>query len=286
MSPAAVRTAPPPARGDRLELGDRVRLRGHVWRVVSWQGESISLAPADRNDTELTALFAALVGAEDFAVLDRADRPLTRTELSSRTGQFDALPVEVRADALRWQRHVMEVLHQQAPNVPATGVPHPAYDPATHTLQERYRAKAAQLSALGWDVSHHTVERKCRAWRRSGPMGLVDRRRTRPPSPCGRTDPRVVDVLWQVLDAEAGKSAGTVTRLWGTRPGAGRTPLPSGDARPKGASASDGATRDLLQTPPPPGRHRRGRGRVDRAAQRRPGAAPTPVHTHRGAGAG
>lgn len=116
--------------------------------------------------------------------------------------------------ALRWRRHVMEILHQQAPKVPAIGVPRPAYDPATHTLEERYRAKTGQLSAPGWDVSHHTVERKCRAWRRSGPMRLVDRRRTPPPSPYGRTDPRAMDVPWQVPDAEAGKSAGPVARLW------------------------------------------------------------------------
>ncbi|RGD56406.1 transposase [Kitasatospora xanthocidica] len=215
MSRARVLETPHPP-GDILSVGDTVRFDGHTYTVTVLQGPRASLEPREEGVDAVTGLLPALVAAGDFAVLDRLGRPQPRPQLLYRNGEFDALPAHVRAQALEWERHVKQVLHQQMPNVPTSAVPLPEYDPALRTLQERYEAKARQLRALGRDVSAATVERKCRSWRAHGVMGLVDGRSTRGSSPYGRTDPRVVELLWEVMDAEAEaeESAGTAQRLW------------------------------------------------------------------------
>lgn len=215
MNRAAVLEAPHPS-GEILDVGDTVRYDGHTYTVSILHGPRVSLEPREEGVDAVTGLLPAIVAADDFAVLDRRGEPRPHPRILHRSGEFEALPAHVRARAREWERHVKQVLHQQMPNIPAATAPRPEYDPALHTLQERYAAKARQLRALGRDVSAATVERKCRSWRAHGVTGLVDGRSTRGSSPYGRTDPRVVELLWEVMDAEAQaeESAGTAQRLW------------------------------------------------------------------------
>ncbi|MEV7863719.1 integrase [Streptomyces hirsutus] len=202
---------------DTLALGDTIRFRGGLWVVIAFHGQRLFLdaaePPGPGEPVEpLIILQTAVTSAPDFAVLNRAAR---RSSLPDRLGEFRALPRDVRKAAEKWERHVKEVLHQQAPNVPATTEPQPAFDPMRRTLRQRYQAKADQLTQAGAPVSAATVERKCAAWRKEGLMGLVDKRHLRTATPHGRVDARVVDIVWEILDDERarGLSPGTLSRL-------------------------------------------------------------------------
>ncbi|MEI5595235.1 hypothetical protein [Streptomyces brasiliscabiei] len=216
-APRHAADAAAPAAADTIALGDTIRFRGADWVVTAFHGPRLFLdvaEPAEPGEPAepLIILQTAVTSAPDFAVLNRA---APRSRLPGRLGEFHALPRDVRKAAEKWERHVKEVLHQQAPNVPATTPPKPAFDPARRTLRQRYQAKADQLTQAGARVSAATVERKCAAWRKEGLMGLVDKRHLRTATSHGRVDGRVVDIVWEILDDERarGLSPGTLSRL-------------------------------------------------------------------------
>jgi hypothetical protein len=88
--------------------------------------------------------------------------------------------------------HVLETetgFRSGDPLRPGPGEPRPAFDPRATTLEERRRAKAAELKALGPDeaallglgrVGTRTLERMAAAMRDRGPAGCIDRRWVRP----------------------------------------------------------------------------------------------------------
>ena len=76
------------------------------------------------------------------------------------------------------------------------------------SLAERQRAKAAELG-----VSVRTIEGKRARYAAQGLWGLVDQRVTRTFDIAGQADPRLVEVVEQMLDAETGQSTGTRSRL-------------------------------------------------------------------------
>ncbi|WP_167355629.1 transposase family protein [Streptomyces atriruber] len=198
---------------DSLALGDTVRYRGTTWEIIAFCGPRVYLErPGQAAADPLVILQRALTAAPDFAVVSR---PAQRTVVPMRVGELTGLPRRLRKEAKRWERHVKEVLHEQAPWIPADTPAVPAFAPALRTLKERYQAKADQLTALGHQVSSATVERKCAAWRAGGLMGLVDKRSLRGGSLAGRLDAKVIDLVWEVLDDErkAGRSPGTLSRL-------------------------------------------------------------------------
>ncbi|MDI3390657.1 integrase [Streptomyces sp. B-S-A8] len=205
---------PVPAAADTLALGDTIRFSSADWLVTAFHGPRVFLTAAGGGEAAepLIILQPALTCAKDFAVLDRA---ADRSVVTHRVHELQAIPAAMRREAERWERIVKEVLHQQAPDVTAATRPKPAYDPKVYTLKQRYQAKAVQLSEAGWPTSAATVERKCLAWRKEGLLGLVDRRGLRTASAHGRVDERVVDLVWETLDAERdqGVSAGTLSRL-------------------------------------------------------------------------
>ncbi|KPI08371.1 hypothetical protein OK074_3668 [Actinobacteria bacterium OK074] len=133
-----------------------------------------------------------------------------------------AVPPElacVREDAVReariWERHIIEVDTGLLPGRPEGAPPRPGYDPARHTLVERYHAKAAELSGLlDSRVSWHTVQRKRLTYRDHGLWGLVDKRRTRTRSLYGQTDPHVVDLLLDLVEQRAGRPGMTARELF------------------------------------------------------------------------
>ncbi|MFJ4598089.1 MULTISPECIES: Mu transposase C-terminal domain-containing protein [unclassified Kitasatospora] len=126
------------------------------------------------------------------------------------TGLLEALPEQVRAQALAWERHVREI--ESGAAVPG-GVPRAGYDPAVTTLAQREVAKAAELTASGAATSVTTVRRMRARYRAQGVWGLVDRRTTRPSSAVGRADQRVVEGVAAVLGRQRDRSTGTLTRL-------------------------------------------------------------------------
>lgn len=88
------------------------------------------------------------------------------------------------------------------------------YDPQRWTLAERERAKAAELTALGFArVSDKTVQKMRLAYRKQGLWGLVDHRSTRGRSGGGRQDERVVAAVKEVLRGQRGRAKGTVKGL-------------------------------------------------------------------------
>ncbi|WP_326763238.1 hypothetical protein OG978_47380 (plasmid) [Streptomyces sp. NBC_01591] len=122
------------AAADTLAVGDTIRFRGVAWVVTAFHGPRLFLDAAESAEPvePLIILQTAVTSASDFAVLNRA---APRSSLPGRLGEFRALPKDVRKAALAWERHVKEVLHQQAPNVPATTEPRPAFDPQRRTLR-------------------------------------------------------------------------------------------------------------------------------------------------------
>src|SRR4029077_14586867 len=95
-----------------------------------------------------------------------------------------------------------------SPDAPPGARPHEGYDPAMTSLAERQRAKAAELG-----VSVRTIEGKRARYAAQGLWGLVDQRVTRTFDIAGEADPRLVEVVEQMLDAETGQSTGTRSRL-------------------------------------------------------------------------
>ncbi|MFH9471807.1 integrase [Streptomyces clavifer] len=200
---------------DTLALGDTITFSGARWLVTAFHGPRVFLtAPGETTAEPLIILQPVLTSAKDFAVLNRA---APRTVVTHRGHELKALPAALRREVTRWERIVKEVLHQQAPNVPAATRPKIAFDPELRTLKQRYRTKAVQLTEAGWPTSPATVERKCLAWRKEGLLGLIDRRGQRAASAHGRVDQRVIDLVWETLDGEreAGLSPGTLSRLIG-----------------------------------------------------------------------
>ncbi|MFD4789501.1 hypothetical protein ACFWN1_21070 [Streptomyces sp. NPDC058459] len=204
----------PPPLWDSLALGDTVRYRGGTWNVIAFCGPHVYLErPGQAAADPLVIVQRALTAAPDFAVVSR---PAKRTVLPMRVGELKGLPRALRKEARRWERHVKEVLHEQAPWIAADTPPAaPAFDPGLHTLKQRCQAKADQLTALGHPVSAATVKRKCAAWRTGGLMALVDQRSLRGESLTGHLDAKVIDLVWEVLDdeRETGRSPGTLSRL-------------------------------------------------------------------------
>ncbi|MFI6779295.1 Mu transposase C-terminal domain-containing protein [Nocardia sp. NPDC050412] len=184
-----------------LRVGDRVVFDGDEHVVVGLAGTSVRLR-ADSGAHQVV-LAAHLMAAMDFTVLDAASLPAVEP-----FGLLDMLPADVVAAAQRWREHVVEVDTGLPPN-PAPGArPRDGYDPAVTSLAQRQRAKAAELG-----VSLRTIEGKRARYAAQGLWGLVDQRVTRTFELTGQSDPRLVEVIEEMLDAETTQSTGTRSRL-------------------------------------------------------------------------
>lgn len=190
-----------------LRVGDRVRYDGAEHQVVAIDGTSARLA-GDLGGQ--LVLLTHLVAAADFALIDQARqaaRPGILADL------LEDVPAGLAEQARWWERHVVEVETGLVPGAPLGTTPRRDYDPAIVGLRERERAKVAELAALGHPVSVMTVQRMRRRYREAGVRGLIDRRRLRARSETGRADPRLVEVLAQLMRQESERSSGTRDRL-------------------------------------------------------------------------
>ncbi|MFF0484978.1 integrase [Streptomyces sp. NPDC004435] len=192
-----------------------VRWRGERYSVVVLDGVMVHLAPRPGSGLPLVVVpVGLLASARDFAVLDTEGRPVEHPPIAD-FGLMEGISAEAEREARIWERHVVEVATGLLPGQAEDATPRPGYAPDEFTLIERYRTKAAELNAvLDFDVSWHTVQRKRLQYEKSGVWGLVDKRRTRMPSLYGRCDPRVVDVLWQLVREREGKVAITGSALF------------------------------------------------------------------------
>ena len=112
---------------------------------------------------------------------------------------LDGLPDAAVAEALWWERHIVEVLRGLPPNAPPGTVPRPEYDPGLVSLTRRERAKAAELTAAGRPVTASAVKQRRQRYEAGGLAAMADRRAVRRTPPHGRADPRVVEAVRQAI---------------------------------------------------------------------------------------
>jgi putative transposase len=84
-----------------------------------------------------------------------------RVPQTSRIAEF---PEAAAEQARWWERHILEVLHGLPPDAPEGTKPRPEFDPGQHSLAQRERAKAAELTAAGHQVSASGIWRPVNCW--------------------------------------------------------------------------------------------------------------------------
>ena len=187
-------------RASKIRVGDAVRFRGTSRLVVKIAGDRVFLdGPVDGEELRLVDL----VASPGFS-LETPSLEGTVVDLAA----FEALPPEVRSRALFLQGHVVDVVHGRAPD----GSPNP-YLPSGTSLRQRELAKVAELAGLGEDIELRKLQRLRVAYERHGLLGLVDRRQLRPHQAGARTDPRVREVIAEVLSSMTLESTGSADRI-------------------------------------------------------------------------
>ena len=133
-----------------LRIGDRVRFSGAAWTVIGLAGPLVRLAGPGGTPTEVT--LAELTADPDFERADVRDHgPVPPVS------PLDGLPEAAAAEALWWERHIVEVLRGLPPDAQPGAVPRPEYDPELVSLTRREQAKAAELTAAGRPVTASAV---------------------------------------------------------------------------------------------------------------------------------
>jgi putative transposase len=195
-----------------LRIGARVRFDGTVQTVVGLSGTLVRLAGQDGQASVVQ--LAHLLASEGFEIIGGAGR--MRPPLSA--AALGGVPGEAAEDALRWERHIIEILTGIPPDAPPETAARPGYDPAVYSLAQREQAKAGELTAAGEKVTARTVKRKRQRYQARGLAGLVDWRADRARPARGRTDERVVQALQQAIGEQATASTRTASfYLWRTR---------------------------------------------------------------------
>jgi len=171
--------------------------------VVGVTGTRVLLA--DQQGRVTTAALPVLAAAADFALVDRHE-PAGLPPL----GTLEGLAPEAVEAARWWERHILEVLHGHDPQAAPGLAPRPEYEPSRHSLSQRERAKAAELTAAGHQVSASTVKHRRQRYQSQGMVGLVDHRIDKKISVFGRSDPRVVRAM-RIAIGEASDSSVAVS---------------------------------------------------------------------------
>src|SRR5262249_36799433 len=153
-----------------LKVGDRVRFDSSTLTVVGLSGTLVRLAAHDGQASVVQLPY--LLASEGFEVIGGA--VVRRPPLSA--SSLAGLRPDVADEALRWERHIVEILTGTDPEAPTGSGPRPGYDPERYSLAHRERAKAAELAAAGEEVTARTVKRKRQRYESQGLAGLVDHR--------------------------------------------------------------------------------------------------------------
>jgi putative transposase len=195
-----------------LKVGDRIRFDGSTQTIVGLSGTLVRLAGHDGRASVVQ--LTHLLTSDGFEVVGGSGHGRPHVSGAVLAG----LREDVAEEALRWERHIVEVLTGADPDAAPESAPRPQYDPAVHSLAQREEAKAAELAAGGEKVTARTVKRKRQRYEAQGVVGLVDWRADRARPARGRIDERVVDALQQAVSEHAASSTRTASfYLWRTR---------------------------------------------------------------------
>jgi hypothetical protein len=102
-----------------LRVGARVRFDGAAQTVVGLSGTLVRLAGQDGQASVVQ--LAHLLASEGFEIIGGADR--MRPPLSA--AALGGVPEEAAEDALRWERHIIEILTGIPPDAPRRRRPGP-----------------------------------------------------------------------------------------------------------------------------------------------------------------
>lgn len=133
-----------------VAVGGHVDFQGIRWQVVRLAGQRVHLVGDEREEVVLAGyLFAdpmfTVVGPE-------------QEKAAPQWGLFETAPATARERALAWRRHIREVETGHPDGAGAGYVVHERYDPERYTLAQRERAKAEELTAIGFGkVTRSTV---------------------------------------------------------------------------------------------------------------------------------
>ncbi|GGS25383.1 hypothetical protein GCM10010269_75100 [Streptomyces humidus] len=138
-----------------------------------------------------------------------------RVPPTSRIAEF---PKAAADQARWWERHILEVQHGLPPDAPEGTKPRPGFDPKRHSLAQRERAKAAELTAAGHQVSASGIKQRHQRYQRDGLVGLADGRSAKQMQAFGQVDPVVVEAMRQAIAETADASSRTIGfTLWRTQ---------------------------------------------------------------------
>jgi hypothetical protein len=134
------------------------------------------------------------------------------------TARIAEFPKNAADQARWWEGHILEVLHGLPPDAPQGAVPRPEFDPRLHSLAERERAKAAELTAAGHRMTASGVKQRRQRYHRDGLVGLADGRSAKQLPPFGQIAPAVVDAMRQAIAETTDASSRTVRfTIWRTK---------------------------------------------------------------------
>ncbi|WP_338020709.1 hypothetical protein [Streptomyces sp. TR1341] len=126
---------------------------------------------------------------------------------TARLAEFPEIAAE---QALWWEGHILEVLHGLPPGVSDEAAPRPEFDPRQHSLAERERAKAAELTAAGHKVTASGIKQRRQRYQRDGLLGLADGRSAKQMPAFGKVDAAVVEAMRQAIGEAAENSSKTI----------------------------------------------------------------------------
>ncbi|MFJ2582759.1 hypothetical protein [Kitasatospora aureofaciens] len=196
-------------RPARIVVGAWVRFAGQVRTIVGVTAKSATLSDAGGGQVEVP--IGVLTDDPDFAVVDL---PI-RTPLPAQS-RLETFPPEAVEKALWWESHILEVLHGRRPEAAPDAPPHPGYGPGT-SLTARQRAKAAELTAAGHEVSASAIGNLRRRYQADGVLGLVDRRAAPRAPEFTAVDARVVAAMRAAISEGVDASTRTGSYLiWRT----------------------------------------------------------------------
>jgi hypothetical protein len=190
------------SRPPEIGAGDEVRISDRAATVVAVTGTGVQLQ--DITGTRFTVTRGELLASPGFQVITARTAPLPPS------GLLDGVPEEAAEKARWWERHIIEVLTGTSPG---TAEPRTEYDPLVTTLRQRELAKVEELRSAGHQVALRTFQRMRLNYETGGLWELVDARLTRPSSPTGKADQKVVDAVRQAVREQTDASTGTVDRV-------------------------------------------------------------------------
>ncbi|MFB7634962.1 Mu transposase C-terminal domain-containing protein [Streptomyces sp. NPDC056149] len=126
------------------------------------------------------------------------------------TARLAEFPESAAEQALWWERHILEVLHGLPPDAPEGAVPRAEFDPKQHSLAQRERAKAAELTTAGHKMTASGVKQRRQRYQRDGVVGLVDGRSAKHMPAFGKVHPAVVEAMREAIAETADDSSKTI----------------------------------------------------------------------------